>query len=77
LPFIITDETAIQNDGFVFIPGIAKAVREKAEAITCYVLGEKVIEMNAAFGAALGGLTDNERRILLDGCLINHYAGGI
>jgi aconitate hydratase len=70
LPFIINDETAFGNDSFIFIPGIAKAVREKEAAIACYVLGEKTAEITAT----LGELTDNERQILLDGCLINHYA---
>jgi aconitate hydratase len=71
LPFVINSETAFSNDSFIFIPGLAKAVREKETAIACYVLGEKIAKITATLGAEL---TDNERHILLDGCLINHYA---
>jgi len=68
LPFVITDEKAFALDDFVFFPGIAKAVREKAGTIKGYVLGD-----DTEIAATLGELTDDERQILLDGCLINHY----
>jgi aconitate hydratase len=70
LPFIITDETALSLGAYIFFPGIRKAVREKAPNIPGYVLGK-----SAAIAVSLGELTDSERQILLDGCLINHYAG--
>ncbi|MCL2761718.1 MAG: hydratase [Treponema sp.] len=69
LPFLITDESALSLGAYVFFPGIRKAVQEKAETITGYVLGEHTV----AIKAALGDLTDPERQILIDGCLINHY----
>ncbi|MDR2576363.1 MAG: hydratase [Treponema sp.] len=71
LPFIITDETAFSLNSWIFIPNIQKQVREKAANIKAYVLGDKPSEINVT----LGGLTDTERQILLDGCLINYYAG--
>jgi aconitate hydratase len=69
LPFIITDEKAISLNNWIFIPNIQEQVREKAADIKAYVLGDKISEI----AVTLGGLTDTERRILLDGCLINHY----
>jgi len=72
LPFVITDEKAFALDDFVFFPGIAKAVREKAGTIKGYVLGD-----GTEIAATLGDLTDDERQILLDGCLINHYGKGV
>jgi aconitate hydratase len=69
LPFIITDETALIPDSWIVFPNIQKKVREKAEAVKGYVLGGKPSEITVT----LGGLTDTERQILLDGCLINHY----
>jgi len=68
LPFVIADEKAFALEDFVFFPGIAKAIREKAGTVKGYVLGE-----NTEVTATLGELTDDERQILLDGCLINHY----
>jgi aconitate hydratase len=70
LPFVIGDESALSLGAYIFFPGIRKAVQEKAAAITGYALGN-----SAAIAVSLGELTDAERQILLDGCLINHYAG--
>jgi aconitate hydratase len=69
LPFIITDEKAIDLNSWIFIPNIQKQVREKAAGIKAYVLGDKPSEITVT----LGDLTDSERQILLDGCLINYY----
>jgi aconitate hydratase len=69
LPFIITDEKALSPDSWIFLPGIQKQVREKAAAIKGYVLGGKPLEI----AVSLGELTESERQILLDGCLINFY----
>jgi aconitate hydratase len=71
LPFVITDETALAQTGWVFLPGIKQAVREKAKNITGFVLGEKTA---GELAVTLGDMTDSERQILIDGCLINHYA---
>ena len=70
LPFLVTDESAFSNGDYIFFPGIKSAVQEKREKISGYVLGEKTEEISAA----LGELTDAERQILVDGCLINFYA---
>ncbi|MDR0455813.1 MAG: hydratase [Treponema sp.] len=72
LPFVITDETAFSLGSYIFFPGIKKVLREKAETITGHVLGEP----SAEIAVSLGELTDAERCIMMDGCLINHYAGG-
>jgi len=70
LPFLITDENAFKLDSYIFFPGIKSAIKEKKDTITGYVLGDT----NAEIKAALGELTDAERQILIDGCLINYYA---
>jgi aconitate hydratase len=69
LPFLITDEKVFSNGDFIFFPDIKKAVQEKKENVRGYVLGEKTVEITAA----LGELTEAERQILIDGCLINYY----
>jgi len=70
LPFLIADESAFKNGDYIFFPNIKKAIQEKTAQITGYVLGDTVKEISAA----LGELTDTERQILIDGCLINYYA---
>jgi len=70
LPFLITDESAFKNGDYIFFPNIKKAVEEKTAQISGYVLGDNVTEIKAA----LGELTDAERQILIDGCLINYYS---
>jgi len=71
LPFLINDEKSLSLGSYIFFPGIKKAVQEKAETITGYALSERPVQI----AVSLGELTDAERQIIIDGCLINHYAG--
>jgi aconitate hydratase len=72
LPFLIKEgELPFKNLDYLFIPGIKKAVEEKTETIKAYVVdtqGESLKE----FDLKLGELTDEERQIILKGCLINY-----
>ncbi len=72
LPFLIKDgQLPFKNLDYLFVPGIKKAVEEKTEVIKAYrvdVAGEKLEE----FELRLGELTDEERQIILKGCLINY-----
>ena len=68
LPFIIQEELPFANGDYIFIPGIAGAVRNKTEVIKAYVVNKDMKE----FSLTLGQLTDNERGIILKGCLINY-----
>ena len=69
LPFIIDgEELPFKNLDYIFIPGIATAVKEKAENIKAYVVTGGALK---EFNLKLGSLTDDERQIILDGCLIN------
>ena len=70
LPFLIKEgELPFKNLDYLFIPGIRQAVDEKTEVITAYVVGEKEL---SGFELWLGELTDEERQIILKGCLINY-----
>ena len=73
LPFVLCNpaETDFTVGEAVFLPGIRRAVAEKAEKITAYVLGNAGVRK---IDLTLGNLTDDEREIILDGCLINHYS---
>ena len=70
LPFLIEEgELPFKNLDYLFIPGIKKAVEEKAAVIKAYVVGEDSLK---EFELRLGELTDEERQIILKGCLINY-----
>jgi len=74
LPFLIKEgELPFKNLDYIYIPGIRKAVEEKAEVIQAYVVGSASGEQKPiAFEMTLGELTDEERQIILKGCLINY-----
>lgn len=72
LPFLIEEgDLPFKNLDYLFFPGIRKAVEEKADVIKAYkvdVEGDRLVE----FALRLGELTDEERQIILKGCLINY-----
>ena len=70
LPFLIPEgKLPFKNGDYLFFPEIRKAVEEKAEVIKGYVAGEDSLR---EFKVTLGELTDDEREIILKGCLINY-----
>ena len=70
LPFLIKEgELPFANGDYLFFPEIRKAVAEKDDVIKGYVVGESELK---EFEVALGELTDDEREIILKGCLINY-----
>ena len=73
LPFLIpTGELPFTNGDYIFIPDIRKAVEECKTKISAYVVkGQELKE----FTLELGELTEDERTIILKGCLINYYKG--
>ena len=70
LPFLIEEgELPFKNKDYLFFPGIRKAVEDKADEIKGYRVGDDSLK---EFTVKLGELTDEERKIILDGCLINY-----
>ena len=70
LPFLIKEgELPFANGDYLFFPEIRKAVEEKDDVIRGFVVGENGLK---EFEVALGELTDDEREIILKGCLINY-----
>ena len=71
LPFLIKEgELPFANGDYLFFPQIRKAVEEKDDVIRGYVVGAEGLK---EFEGALGELTDDEREIILKGCLINYH----
>ena len=70
LPFIIKEgELPFKNLDYIYVPGIRKAVEEKADVIKAYVIADGA---KKEFDLTLGELTNEEREIILKGCLINY-----
>lgn len=70
LPLTCTEDIANFAIGdWLYLPGIRQAVADKASKIEGYVVTDSVIR---PIQLSLGALTDDERAIILDGCLINH-----
>ena len=69
LPFIIpAGDLPFANGDYIFVSDVRKAVEEKADQITAYMVGDELVP----FTMTLGELTDEEREIILKGCLINY-----
>jgi aconitate hydratase len=73
LPFLIpAGDLPFTNGDFLFVPQIRKAITEKSDTIQAYVVKDGTLQ---PFTLKLGDLTDDERDIILKGCLINYYRG--
>ena len=69
LPFIYeNDELPFKNGDYIFVPDIAEAIKNKATSIKAFVVRDELEE----FELKLGEMTDDEREIILKGCLINY-----
>ena len=69
LPFVLKEEICFDNGDYLFVPNIIEAIKEKKTSIKAYVVNKSMKE----FELKLGELTDDEREIILKGCLINYY----
>ena len=70
LPFLIEKgDLPFKKGDYLFIPNVKKAIEEKQTDIKAYVAGETLQE----FTLKMGELTEDERTIILKGCLINYY----
>ena len=74
LPFLYKDgdkNLPFANGDYVFIPDVKKMVSEKLP--TCKAYAVKADGTVNEFELSTGDLTDDERKIILAGCLINYY----
>ena len=73
LPFLIpAGDLPFKNGDYLFVPAIRQAIIDKTEEIQAYVVKDGQMQ---PFKLQLGALTDDERDIILKGCLINYYRG--
>ena len=71
VPFLVEDPEAFELGDYVFIPGVRQAVLEAKDNFSAYVV--KADGTVKEIKVSLGGLTPDERQIIVDGCLINYY----
>ncbi len=70
LPFLIPEgDLPFANGDYLFVPEIRKAITERARKIPAYVVKDGQM---TPFTLGIGDLTDDEREIILKGCLINY-----
>ena len=69
LPFIFTEDLPFQNGDYLYIKDIKNAIAQKVSEVKAYVVSDEMKE----FTLKLGELTEDERDIILNGCLINYY----
>ena len=73
LPFLIPEgDLPFTNGDYIFVPEVRKAVEDKLDDIKAFVVKDGQM---TPFTMKLGELTDDERDIILKGCLINYYRG--
>ncbi len=70
LPFLIEKgELPFKNGDYLFVPGIKEAMENKKNDFTAYVVSEDDLK---EFKLSIASMTDEEREIILKGCLINY-----
>jgi aconitate hydratase len=76
VPFTIdrNEPFAYGEDDYVYIPGIKQAIAQGIEKIPAKVIAKDGTVSDLTL--ELSGLTDAEKQILQEGCLMNYYAAG-
>ncbi|MBE6007580.1 MAG: hydratase [Lachnospiraceae bacterium] len=69
LPFILEEGIPFENGDYIFVPGVKDAIKNKVSEMPAFIIGKEV----KPFTLKMGDLTDDEREIILAGCLINYY----
>lgn len=71
IPFIFEEEIPFHKGDFIFIKDIKRAIADKATEVKAYIVRDELVE----FTLKIGEMTDDERDIIMKGCLINYYRG--
>lgn len=68
-----TENLPFANGDYIFVPGAKKMIAEKLPGVKAYAV--RADGTTAEFDLATGDMTDDERKIIQAGCLINFYRG--
>lgn len=69
IPFQSEDEPAFEVGDFVYVPGVREAIASGATEFTGHLI--RAGKVTGTMALYVTPMTDNERQIVLDGCLIN------
>ncbi|MBQ7597040.1 MAG: hydratase [Clostridia bacterium] len=72
LPFTLDENTPFpyEVDDYVFVPGIREAIKNGVETIPAKVIAKDGVHEITLY---VKGLTEDEKTIILEGCLMNYY----
>ena len=68
-PFL--SDQVVEEGDYVLVPDLRRQLEAGEDTFTAWTVRDGKA---SSFPVRLGGMTADEKRILLDGCLINHYA---
>ena len=71
VPFLVQDPGVFALRDYIFVPGVRRAVLDNTENFPAYVVRADGTVLPLRL--SIGPLTEPERRIIADGCLINYY----
>lgn len=69
IPFIYDQEIPFDNGDYIYIKDIKAAIQNNNSEVNAYVVNKDML----SFTLRIGELTDDEKQIILKGCLINFY----
>ena len=71
LPFLSENEPDFEVGDYILVLGVREAVMNKTDVFNAYIIKENGERMPLTL--TVSNMTDDERQIILDGCLINYY----
>ncbi len=76
LPFVTNGDMPFENGDYILFKGIREAFKNGADTVKCTVVANEsdvTKPVMKEYSLGLGELTEDERKIILAGCLINYY----
>ena len=70
-PFLVENPEIFDLGDYIFVPGVRQAVLENRDSFPAYAVKPDCTVTE--FRVSTGPLTEAERQIIVDGCLINYY----
>ena len=70
-PFLVENPEVFELGDYIFVPGVRKHVLANDASFSAYAV--KADGTVTEFAVSTGALTEPERQIIADGCLINYY----
>ena len=74
IPFLADSEPDFAIGDYILVKGIRNAISSKSSDVTATVV--KPDGKTSDIMLHISAMTDDERQIILDGCLINYYKSG-